>query len=146
MSVKIKGDVLILSIWNGTDAYEPLGCLTSNDLNITTNVIESQTKCNPGTIERVAGSTSSEVSFECEYVLDEDGLTNYAYLFDKINTISGTSQYWKISTGQTSPTDWYGKAILSDLSLSAPSGDEFATWSGTLQNSGLITTTTQVPA
>ena len=138
MSVKIKGDVLILSIWNGADAYEPLGCLTSNDLSISTNVIESQDKCSPGIIQRVAGSTSSEVSFECEYILDEAGKTNYTYLFNKINSINGTNQDWKISTGQSTPINWYGNAVLSDLSLSAPSGGEFATWSGTLQNSGLV--------
>ena len=44
MSTFIKGDAVILSIWDGV-AYEPIGCLTSNSLSITRNVIETQTKC-----------------------------------------------------------------------------------------------------
>jgi hypothetical protein len=50
----IKGDVIILSVW--TDAvYKPVACLTSNSLNQTRNLIESQNKCN-GDIPAVLGS------------------------------------------------------------------------------------------
>ena len=48
--MSIKGEVVILSIWDGTSAYEPLACLTSNSLSETVDIIESQTKCNPGVI------------------------------------------------------------------------------------------------
>ena len=67
MSTFIKGDAVILSIWDGS-AYEPIGCLTSNSLSVTRNVIEAQTKCAPNEITRVAGSTSSELSFEANYI------------------------------------------------------------------------------
>ena len=139
MSTFIKGDAVILSIWDGS-AYEPIGCLTSNSLSVTRNVIEAQTKCAPGEISRVAGSTSSEVSFEATYIKTDGGKTNFESLLGFINNISGTTQTWKMATDQITPVAYYGNAVLSDLEISAAAGDEFATFSGTLQNSGLIVT------
>ena len=46
-----------------------------------------------------------------------------------------------MSTDQITPVSYYGTAVLADLEISASAGDEFATYSGTLQNSGLITET-----
>ena len=139
MSTFIKGDAVILSIYDGS-AYEPIGCLTSNSLSVTRNVIEAQTKCAPGEITRVAGSTSSEVSFEATYIKNDGGKTNFESLLGYINNISGTTQTWKMSTDQVTPVAYYGTAILADLEITAAAGDEFATFSGTLQNSGLILT------
>lgn len=141
MSTFIKGDAVILSIWDGVDSYDPIGCLTSNSLSVVRNVIEAQTKCDPGLVIRSAGSTSSEVSFEAIYIKTEAGKTDFDALLDFINVASGSTVTWKMSTDQTSPTDYYGTAVLSDLELTASAGDEFATYSGTLQNTGLITTT-----
>jgi hypothetical protein len=141
MSTFIKGDAVILSIWNGTDAYEPIGCLTSNEINITRNIIEAQTKCDPGLIIKQAGSTTSEIPFEAIYIKTEAGKTDFDALLAFINVASGSTVTWKMSSDQTSPTDYYGTAILADLTLSASAGDEFATYSGTLSNTGLITTT-----
>ena len=136
MSTFIKGDAVILSIWDGT-AYEPIGCLTSNSLSVTRNVIETQTKCDPGQIIRAAGSTSSEISFEATYIKTDAAKTNFDALFNFINVANGTTQTWKMSTDQITPVAYYGVAVLADLEISA-AGDEFATYSGTLQNSGLI--------
>ena len=140
MSTFIKGDAVILSIWNGTDAYEPIGCLTSNELSVTRNIIEAQTKCDAGQIIKQAGSTSSEISFEAIYIKTEAGKTDFDALLDFINVANGTTQTWKMSTDQSDPVAYYGVAVLADLSLSASAGDEFATYSGTLSNSGLILT------
>lgn len=141
MSEFIKGDAVILSIWDGTSAYEPIGCLTSNEINITRNIIEAQTKCDAGLIIKQAGSTSSEIPFEAIYIKTEAGKTDFDALLNFINVASGTTQTWKITSDQTSPVAYYGTAILADLTLSAAAGDEFATYSGTLSNTGLITTT-----
>lgn len=46
MSNFIKGDVILLDIWDGVDTYDPIACLTSNSLSEVRNIIESQTKCN----------------------------------------------------------------------------------------------------
>ena len=141
MSTFIKGDNVILSIWNGTDAYEPIGCLTSNEISITRNIIEAQTKCDPGVIIKQAGSTSSEIPFEAIYIKTEAGKTDFDALLGFINVSNGANVTWKMTSDQTSPEAYYGTAVLSDLSLSASAGDEFATYSGTLSNSGLIKTT-----
>ena len=139
MSTFIKGDAVILSIWDGS-AYEPIGCLTSNSLSLTRNVIETQTKCQPGQIIRAAGSTSSEVPFEAIYIKTESGKTDFDSMLGFINTANGTTQDWKMASDQITPVAYYGTAVLSDLDLSAAAGDEFATYTGTLQNSGLILT------
>ena len=57
MSNFIKGDALILWFWDtsGTPAYKPVACLTSNSLSQTRNIIESQTKCAPGLVEKDSG-------------------------------------------------------------------------------------------
>lgn len=140
MATYIKGDAVILSIWNGVDAYEPVGCLTSNSLSVVRNVIETQTKCDPGLILREPGSTSSEVTFEAIYIKTESGLTDFDALLNFINVANGTKQDWKMSSDQTSPVAYYGTGVLSDLELTASAGDEYATYSGTIQNNGLITT------
>lgn len=140
MATYIKGDAVILSIWNGVDAYEPVGCLTSNSLSVVRNVIETQTKCDPGLVLREPGSTSSEVTFEAIYIKTESGLTDFDALLNFINVANGTKQDWKMSSDQTSPVAYYGTGVLSDLELTASAGDEFATYSGTIQNNGLITT------
>ena len=139
MSTFIKGDDVILSIYDGS-AYKPVGCLTSNDISFTRNVIEAQTKCNPGVIVKQAGSTSSEISFEATYIVTDAGKTSFDELLQFINVINGTTQTWKMTSAQSSPVAYYGSAILADLSLSSAAGDEFASFSGTLSNSGLIVT------
>ena len=139
MSTFIKGDAVILSIWDGS-AYLPVGCLTSNSLSVTRNVIEAQTKCAPSQIIRQAGSSSSEVSFEATYIKTDTGKTDFNALFEFINASEGTTQDWKMTSDQSSPGAYYGTAVLADLELSASAGDEFATYSGTLQNSGAILT------
>ena len=139
MSTKIMGEDLILYIWDGTSAYEPIACLTSNSLAQTRSVIESQTKCNPGVITKTAGSVTYNISFEGEYIVTESGLQSHAELFAYINTITGTLQDWKLDNGQGAGA-YYGSAVLADLSLDAPAGDELSTFSGSLEGSGLILT------
>ena len=141
MNTFIKGDAVILSIWDSSASeYKPIGCLTSNSLSFTRNVIETQTKCDPGQIIRAAGSASSEVSFEANYIKTDNTKTDFEALIGFINVANGTTQDWKMSTDQITPVAYFGTAILADLEISAAAGDEFATYSGTLQNSGLIVT------
>ncbi len=140
MSTFIKGDAIILSIWNGTDAYEPVGCLTSNSLSVTRTVIETQTKCDPSVMIKEAGTTTSEVSFEATYIKTDAGKTDFDACLGFINSIGLSTQDWKMTTDQDAPTAYYGTGVFSDLTLDAAAGDEFATYSGTIQNSGLITT------
>ena len=143
MSNFIKGDVSILYIWNTVaTAYEPVACLTSNSLSETTNIIESQTKCEPGQIIKGAGSQSYEISAEGQYIdTTSVGSETTKASHDKLRGYQGTSVTWKMSTGLTDTGAYYGTAIISDLEFNADAGDEFINFSTTLSGSGLIVTT-----
>ena len=141
MSTFIKGEGLILYVYETT--WKPVACLTSNSLNRTKSVIEAQTKCDPGLIVRGEGSKAYEIAFEGLYIdttssgaevtkLSHDALMD---IFDET-----TIQEWKMDTGLTDTVAYYGEAIFTGLDLTAPAGDEFANFSGTLSGSGAIVT------
>lgn len=144
MSTFIKGEAIILSIKDGA-SFKPIACLTSNSLNRTRNVIEAQTKCEPGQIIRQAGVASYEIAFEGNYIdttsaTGETTKASHDSLMAIMDSTAG-SVVWKMDTGLTDTPAYYGTAILTGLNWDNPSGDEFATFSGTLQGSGLITET-----
>lgn len=139
MSEKILGDSEILYLWDGS-AYEPVACLTSNDLSETRNSIESQTKCDPGVTTKKAGSYSYEISFEGEYIKPEASKASWKEIAAYIRTISLADATWKIVTtyaDDTTDID-YGNGIITDLSKTSPAGDELITFSGSLSGSGAI--------
>ena len=76
MSSYIKGDAIILSIWDGISAYEPIACLTSNSLSLTRNIIETQTKCNPGVVIKNPGFLSYSISADGVAITTEAGLVS----------------------------------------------------------------------
>lgn len=140
MATFIKGDALVLSVHDGT-AYRPVACLTSNSLSQTRGIIETQTKCLPGIVERAAGTLSYEISCEGNYidttsVGGETTKASHDYLKGLME--AGNAITWRMSTGLADTTNYYGSAILTDLSADAPTGDEFATFSATLSGSGAI--------
>ena len=67
MSNFIKGDNIILYVHDGS-IYRPIACLTSNSLSQDVNVIESQTKCDPGVVIKDPGSMTYEITFEGNYI------------------------------------------------------------------------------
>jgi len=139
----IKGDDLIMSVWDGTSAYKPIACLTSNSLSQTRNIIESQTKCSPGVINKTPGTISNEMTFEGEYIDTTSGggdtaKASHDYLIDIMN--AGTKRAYKFSSG-ISGTDYYAEGYLSDLTLDAAAGDSITTFSGTLAIDGTVSTT-----
>ncbi len=143
MPTKIKGDAVILSIYDGSATYEPIACLTSNGLSETRNIIESQTKCDPGQIIKTEGSYTYEIPFEGEYIQTEAGLLSWVELQAKISDLAGAGVVtWRITTGQDSgTTELYGSGIFQDLELTADAGDSIATFSGTISGSGVPSTT-----
>lgn len=139
----IKGEDLVLYVHDGT-AYRPIACLTSNSLSQTRAIIEAQTKCSPGVVERQAGLLSYEITFDGLYIDTTSAgaeVTKASHDSLKEWLEDGDLQNWKMDTGLTDTVAYYGSAIFSDLSLTAPSGDEFANFSGTLSGSGSIATT-----
>jgi hypothetical protein len=140
MSEKIKGEAEILYLYDGA-AYEPIACLTSNDLSETRNIIESQTKCDPGLITKTPGSYSYESTFEGEFIKPEAGLASWAEIAAYIRSLTSSTVIWKIVTTYADASELieYGTGILSDLSKTSPAGDELITFSGTISGSGAIT-------
>lgn len=142
MATFIKGDVLVLHIHDGT-SYRPVACLTSNSLSQTRGVIETQTKCDPGVIQRQAGVLAYEISAEGEYidttsVGGETTKASHDYLKGLME--AGSEVTWKMDTGLTDTAAYYGNAYITELSADAPTGDEFATFSMTLSGTGSIVT------
>jgi len=146
MSTFIKGDAIILSIWDDVSAYEPVACLTSNSLSETTNIIESQTKCSPGVIEKGVGSYAYEISADGQYIDTTSAggvLTSVSH--DKLRGYQGFVKEWKISTGLTDTVAYYGSGVISSLELSADAGDSFATFTCSIAGDGVIVTVAPNP-
>ena len=140
----IKGEVVILSVWDGIDSYDPIACLTSNDISFTKNMIESQTKCNAGRIVKTPGSKDYEISFEAEATIGEANQTVFDFLQQQ--QADGVLLDWKISDFNGPSADsYYGSGYISELSFSASAGDEIATFSGTIVGDGETTVTTVAP-
>jgi predicted secreted protein len=135
---KIKGELLILYVWDSS-IYRPIACLTQNSLSETQNIIESQTKCDPGVITKIAGSYSYELSAEGEYIdTTSAGAEVTSASHDYLHSVFGTEVTWKLATGLTDTDFYFGTAILNDLSMDAAAGDDLATFSASLTGTGLI--------
>lgn len=143
MSTFIKGDAIILYVHDGT-IYRPIACLTSNSLAETRNIIESQTKCDPGVTIKNAGSYNYEISCEGQYIDTTSvgaEITKASHDFLHGLIASGSTETWKIDTGLADTSAYFGTAIFSDLTWDAAAGDELSTFSATLSGSGAIVTT-----
>tara|TARA_R110000796_G_scaffold93135_3_gene197606 strand:+ start:944 stop:1387 length:444 start_codon:yes stop_codon:yes gene_type:complete len=139
----IQGDVIILSVYDVTGtAYKPVACLTSNSLNQTATINESQTKCTPGVVTKTKGATAYNISAEGEYIdtTSVGGSTTLAsHDFLKALFEGSANVFWRMSTGLADTTFYYGESIISDLSLSAPTAEN-STFSSTLEGTGAIVT------
>lgn len=142
MSEILQGESEILSIWNGSDAYEPIGCLTSSGLNEAREVNESNTKCNPNQLLRDPSTYSYEVSFEGEFAKTESGKQSWVELKEKIRNKANAKVTWRIVTTYDDATTLteYGTGVLTSLEKTAPNAENI-TFSGTISGSGLVTQT-----
>ena len=145
MATFIKGDLIVLYIHDGA-AYMPLACLTSNSLSQTVNIIDSQTKCDPGVTLRDPGSMSYEISAEGRYIdttsvgsPDANKASHDKLKADYVDT--GAVVTWKMNTGLVDDPDYFGTGIISALEMTADAGDELASFSATISGSGQIVTT-----
>lgn len=140
--MSILGEKGILYIYTGA-AYKPVACLTSNSLNTTVSMIESQTKCFPGVVKKTAGTFSYSIDAEGEYIdtttvggdtakQSHDAL----FLLQQAKTIVE----WKIDTNisNAASVKYYGSGYLTDLSATFGSGDELSTFSATIDGDGAI--------
>ena len=142
MADKIKGEGLILYVHDGT-LYRPVACLTSNSLDTELGIIEAQTKCAPGVVEKQAGVfsytlTADAIAIDTTSVGGDDTKASHDYLLEVQQAKEIVT--WKMDSGSTSLA-YFGTGIITSLGLEAPAGDEFATFSLTIDGSGAITTT-----
>lgn len=142
MPTLVKGDTVLFSIWDGVDSYDPVICLTSNSLNETKNIIESQTKCDAGKIKKTPGSYTYEISIEGEYGYDSGD--NFQYDELRTRLVNGTLVEWSIAgfNDGVSSVTYYGSAYLSEVSHTADAGDNIVTFSATLMGTETDITTT----
>ncbi len=142
MSERIKGEAEIFKIYSG-GAYIPVACLTSNGISESRDAIESQTKCDPGLVIKTPGSYSYEGDVEGQFIKPESNLASWVELSSLIRDVDNCVVQWNITTtyADDSTLEEYGTAILTDLSKTAPAGDELITFSASLSGSGGITNT-----
>ena len=145
-----KGENGILYIYEQT-AWKPVACLTSNSLSTTVGVLESQTKCFPGVIKKSPGIFSYSIDAEGEMIdTTTAGGDTAKQSHDALLLLqmAKTPVDWKIDVNVTDPTSskYYGTAILTDLSADMGAGDEFSTFSVTLDGDGAITLTNTHPS
>lgn len=152
------GKNLILSIYNGIDAFEPIACLTSNSMAETMSMLESTTKCDNGKRKILPDTYSANHSFEGELIDTTTAGGNAAKTsWDGLKTRfrAGEELIWKLHTitWNDDPvpvaTDdgfirEYGRGYISDLELTG-AVSEFITFSGTLEINGAITQSDPAP-
>ena len=142
MATFIKGEVAILSIRDGV-AWEPIACLTSNSFSTEVSVIESNTKCSPGVVEKQAGMFTYSLEAEGQYIdtttVGGDTTKNsHDALY--LKQVAKVPVQWKLDTNvnNATSTKYYGTAIISSLNADFGSGDDLATFSITLDGSGAV--------
>ena len=142
----IKGDVIILSVHDGT-AYLPVACLTSNSLSTSRATIETQTKCDPGQTIKSAGNFDYSISADGLYIDTGVGGDIAKRSHDTLlaKQMAGTIANWSISTGLTTNATYYGEGVITDLNLDAPTGGENSTFSATISGSGAIVLVDPIP-
>jgi len=138
----ILGEKGILYIYTGA-AYKPVACLTSNSLNTTVSMIESQTKCFPGVVKKTAGTFSYSIDAEGEYIdTTTVGGDTAKQSHDALFLLQQAKNIieWKIDTNISDATSvkYYGSGYLTDLSATFGSGDELSTFSATIDGDGAI--------
>lgn len=141
MSTYIQGKQEVLAVWNGTDAYEPLVCLTSSGLSESVEEVSARTRCDAnGATQKKAGAISYEISFEGLYSEVEADKVSWVGLKTKLRSLGNFD--WRITTtySDASTDVEYGNAFFSSLEKSGEV-DEFITFSGSLIGNGLITDT-----
>jgi hypothetical protein len=139
-SIKGENGIIFIAIDN---AWKPIACLTSTSLESTINVIERETKCAPGVVEKRPGSFNYNLSMDGEYIDttsvggDDTKQSHDALLLLQINKTQIT---WKLDTDvtETDSAKYYGTAILSSLSLTQGAGSELSTFSATFEGNGAI--------
>lgn len=139
----IKGDFGILFIRDvAGEAWKPIACLTSNSLATNVEVIDRQTKCAPGVIEKSAGAFTFSLSLEGEYIdTTTVGGDDTKKSHDRLLELQETKELinWFLDTdiNAVDGVKYFGQGLITDLSLDQGVAEN-STFSGTIDGSGSI--------
>lgn len=141
-----------MNYYNGNDRilyikylgnWLPVGCLTSNSLSESSEMLQTTTRDNDGWATSRPTMQNYTISFEGLQINSTvAGGTFTVASYDRLKLLkrSKTLLDWKIQ-GLTFPVIDYGKCYITDIS-EASAVDEFLTFSGTLTGYGLPKVTT----
>lgn len=123
-------DILLFIDPLGGTAYDMIICLTSNGLSLSTDTINSSSKCGTSSSP---GTSTNDVTFEGNYMIDPDASRiSGAGLFTLAK--DHTSFSWKMGPATPIADDvvYSSTGFLSALSITYPEG--VATFSGTISS------------
>ena len=138
----LKGNTVIFSVWDGTDSYDPLACITSSTLSEEVEVDEVETKCDPGNIIKTPGSYSYEISAEGIYIDEAVDTNRSSHAVLKALLRAKTLITWRMATSLSTSgqENEYGTGYITSLELTGEAGEN-ATFSVTISGTGSISTT-----
>lgn len=139
----IKGQVLLLDVWDGTSAYRPLACLTQSNFAASVESNEVETMCDPGNVVKEYGSSSYSLSGDGIYidttsVGGETTKASHDYLLGLI--AAKTQRTFRLATGLADTPYYYFTGLITSLELTGEAGAN-ATFSISIEVSGAYATT-----
>lgn len=131
--------MLIYTSTDGGTTYTALAHSTNHTMNISSNLLDTNTKDTGGWMEKLDSLKSWGMSVEALHAFDA---TNG---FDELIAlqIAGTLIKVKFSTTETGDAYWEGDAYIESMDLNAPQ-DDLASYSCSLVGSGALTPATVV--
>lgn len=140
----IDGSDKLLYIYDtvGT-VWLPIGCLTSNSLSESTDMLDATMRTDAdGWTQAVPSFQNYSISFDGVITLDDRGATIINYEDIVALKRARTKIQWRITSGEGEAEE--GTGYFVSLSDSASIG-EFVTFSGEIQGTGAITSTAWTP-
>lgn len=134
---KIQGNAILFAVYDGS-AYRPLACLTSSSVNKDVTINETETKCNPGVVEKDYGAVNTTIDVDGEFidttsVGGDTAKASYDYLESKLDAKEKVTI--RYSTGLTDVATKYATALIGALTLTGDVNVK-ATFSATLEIDG----------
>jgi hypothetical protein len=133
MATLIKGDVVLFYIKDSDGDWRPVGCLESNGIQQTQNVIRSRTKANSlHFTELTQGEITYVLNFSGFYIdtsySGSPDKASYEYLSEvmKLNSLV----YWKMDSGLVDSPAYYGYGMIGELNMEAAAGDNVTMFDG----------------
>ena len=140
----ISGDDLVFSIWDGSNSYDPVACVTNSSLSESVEINQVYTKCDPGNAANTPAGYSYEISVEGIYIDEAVDIDKTSHALLAASLRNKTAVEWSMSTGLSGTATQYGTAYITSLELTGEANGN-ATFSATLIGTGSISSTNPNP-